>query len=91
MKWADVLADMELRIAEAEKALALGGSPPAPFWLPEDLGPLPADLVERAHRIQDDTARLADRVCAGRDLVAAALCRTEIPATPDPAYIDARA
>jgi hypothetical protein len=91
VSWAEVLADMERRIEAAEHALRSGGAPPAPFWLPTDLGPLPAGLVAQARRIQDDTARVTAQVSAARDLVAAALCRPhEIPSQA-PAYIDARA
>jgi hypothetical protein len=89
--WADVLGDMERRIEAAEHALRHGGAPPAPFWLPTDLGPLPAGLVAQAQRIQDDTARVAAQVSATRDLVAAALCRTREMPSQAPAYIDARA
>jgi hypothetical protein len=91
VSWADVLADMEQRIEAAEHALRHGGAPPAPFWLPTDLGPLPAGLVAQAQRIQDDTARVAAQVSTTRDLVAAALCRTREMPAPAPAYIDARA
>ena len=91
MKWADVLADMEQRVEAAEHALRQGGAPPAPFWLPTDLGPLPASLVAQAQRISDDTARVAAQVSAARDLVAAALCRAPEISSPAPAYIDAKA
>jgi len=90
VKWADVLADMERRIEAAERALRHGGAPPAPFFLPADLGPLPADLVARARSIQYDTTRVTAQVAAARDLVAAALCRPQERASQPPAYIDAR-
>jgi hypothetical protein len=88
--WVDVLADMERRIAAAQRVLRHGGAPADPFWIPADLGPLPGGLVARAQRIQDDTALVAAQVSAARGLVAAAMCRPEERSSQSPAYIDAR-
>jgi hypothetical protein len=91
VRWADVLGDMERRVADARRALGHGGAPPAPFCLPVDLGPLPAELADRARRIQYDTALVAAQVSAARDLIAAALCRPQERVLTAPTYIDARA
>lgn len=90
MEWPEVLDAMEERNAVVDHILHFGGPALEPFSTPADLGPLPAELRERAEGIQRETDRLIKDVARARDLVADALCRP--PGRPErsPIFIDAR-
>ncbi|MCU4185024.1 hypothetical protein K6U06_11685 [Acidiferrimicrobium sp. IK] len=89
MGWADALDDMEARLAQAELVLR-GGAPPSGLQLPPGLGPIPAELVERARRVHADTDRVAAELLEARARLASALRRRPAP-EQHPAYIDTRA
>ncbi|ROQ37337.1 hypothetical protein EDF46_2793 [Frondihabitans sp. PhB188] len=87
--WLDALAEMEA------VAGASGDSAYAPSaWTPQaDLGPLPADLVERAREVQDAQKSAIQRVLEARRTVVKHLAALKsVPAARDSdraVYLDA--
>lgn len=88
--WAEVLDDMELRVADAERLLAAGGPPPPTFALPGGLGPLPPELRRRAEAVLEATVDAQRRVEQRFWVMAEALRRDPRDASPAAAYIDRR-
>ena len=91
MGWAEVLDDMERRLAQASAVLSGGPPPPAMAPLPPHLGPLPAALVGRARQLKADTDRLAGEVGDARLRVAAGIRGRTDTSAPAPAYVDTTA
>jgi len=86
--WAEVLTEMESRLADVGRQLSGAGSPPTAFALPADLGPLPPALAERARHVLADTRAAQVAVEAARDRLGAVL-RQPAPVRREPAaYVD---
>jgi hypothetical protein len=88
MGWPEVLDDMERRLDDVDRELSSGGPAVAPFALPDDLGPLPVDLRERARRALTETRARQTEVEAARDRVAAALRQSRTVPREPAAYLD---
>jgi hypothetical protein len=89
--WSEVLDDMELRLVEHDRALRDGTPPPPPLEIPPGIGPLPAELRERAEAILAATQAAARRVAQARDSLVWAMRGGERVETRQPAaYLDRR-
>ena len=90
MGWPEFLDDVEERLVDADRTLRTGEPVVSPFVMPGDLGPLPADLQQRATRALRSTVAKQIEVEAARDGVAEALRQGRV-ATREPAsYVDTR-
>jgi hypothetical protein len=86
--WPEVLDDIEERLADVDRELRTGGPAVSPFALPSGLGPLPADLRERARRALGQTQARQAEAEQARDRLGDAL-RQGRTATREPAaYLD---
>ena len=90
MAWPELLDEMERRLADVERGLTTGAVTVSPFVLPEDLGPLPPDLRERAARALRATVAMEAEVESSRERVADALRRSRVPTRRPAAYLDTR-
>ncbi len=88
MGWPEVLDDMERRLADVDTELGTGGPAVPPFVLPADLGPLPADLRQRATRALRQTQAKQAEVEAARDRIADALRQGRVVTREPAAYLD---
>jgi hypothetical protein len=86
--WHDVLDDMERRLDDVDRELTTGGPAVSPFELPADLGPLPADLRERARRALQETRAKQIEVEVARDRVADALRQGRTVPREPAAFLD---
>lgn len=93
--WAEVLDEMERRVAVAERALAGEAVQPRHFALPAGLGPLPPEYQQRAEALLAATRAAETRFEAEMAEVAAQLAAVSsagpaaAPAErPRPAYVD---
>ncbi len=55
MGWRELLEDIERRLADVDRELSTGGPAVSRFDMPDNLGPLPADLRQRAKNALRDT------------------------------------
>ena len=88
--WLEALDGMELRLAHSE---ALLRGEPAPIEPPvdiSDLGPIPADLIERARHILARTDATARMMQAEMNRISFRISESEAD-RPAPAFVDARA
>ena len=67
--WPEVLADLEVQVDEAERALSSARAEEIAAWgrrfddwVPPALGPLPAELRERAARLLQNQLAVAERI-----------------------------
>jgi hypothetical protein len=67
--WPEVLADLEVQVDEAERALASARAEEIAAWgrrfddwVPPALGPLPAELRERAAQLLQNQLAVAERI-----------------------------
>ena len=88
MGWRELLDDIERRLADVDRELRTGGPPVPPFELPPDLGPLPADLRQRAKNALRDTVAKQAQVEEARDGIAQALRQGRIDSREPAAYLD---
>jgi hypothetical protein len=79
---------MERRLDDVDRELRTGGPAVSPFALPADLGPLPAELRERARRALQETRSKEAEAEAARDRVADALRQGRTVAREPAAYLD---
>jgi hypothetical protein len=86
--WHEVLDDIETRLTDVDRQLTTAGPAVPPFELPDDLGPLPADLRHRAERALRETRRKQLDAEAARDKIADALHRGRTTTREPPAYLD---
>lgn len=73
MGWPDLLATLEADLAAYEQAFRGEGEPPPAFEVPENLGPLPEDLRERAAEVLRRTLAVEAEVSLRLDLARHAL------------------
>jgi hypothetical protein len=73
MGWPEVLDDMEEHLAAHERSLRDGVPPPVPVEIPPGIGPLPADLFDRAEEILAAAQAAARRVNRTHQTLAAVL------------------
>ncbi len=86
--WPEVLDDIEERLVDVDRELTTGGPAVSPFALPAGLGPLPADLRERARQALRQTRVQQAEAEQARDRIGDAL-RPGRTATREPAaYLD---
>jgi hypothetical protein len=79
---------MDARLADVDRELRAGGPPVAPLALPADLGPLPADLRDRAERTLRQTRAKQAQAEAARDGIADVLRQARVPSREPAAYLD---
>ena len=60
--WVDALGALELDANRMEQLINQGRMPEATAWIPPVLGPIPMNLVERAHHILDRHTEVAARL-----------------------------
>ncbi len=90
MGWPEFLDDVEERLVDADRMLLTGGPAVTPFVMPDDLGPLPADLQDRAARALRRTVDKQVEVGAARDRVAGALRQGRVVSREPASYVDTR-
>ncbi len=88
MGWPEVLDGMEARLIEVERELTTGGPAVSAFTLPADLGPLPAELHQRAADALRRTRATQAQAEAARDRVADALRQSRSINREPAAYLD---
>lgn len=88
MGWPEVLEDIEHRLGDVDRALDSGGDAVSPFALPDGLGPLPAELRERAARALRETRTKQAEVETARDRIADALRQGRTVTREPAAYLD---
>jgi hypothetical protein len=86
--WRELLEDIERRLADVDRELSTGGPAVSRFEMPDDLGPLPADLRQRAKNALRDTQAKQAQAEAARDGVAEALRKGRIDSREPAAYLD---
>ncbi len=91
MTWVELLDDIERRLANVEQGLGTGAFGVDPFTMPDDLGPLPGRLRDRAVQALRRTAEMEAEVAAVRDRTADALRRGRTAPRATAAYVDTRA
>jgi hypothetical protein len=79
---------MEARLLDVDRELRGGGPAVTPLVLPADLGPLPADLRDRAVRTLRQTQAKQAQVEAARDGIADVLRQARVPSREPAAYLD---
>ena len=89
--WDEVLDEAEHRLADGRRGLTTGRFETPPFFLPAELGPLPAALRPRAVRILEATEELVAELDIARQRVAGALQRARNGSQAPAAYVDTRA
>jgi hypothetical protein len=90
VEWAELLDEMEGRLAATRATLHEGSPAPARFLELQDMSRLPEELRERAARILVETRRLEVGVRAARDRLSSARLRSVArPRTPS-TYVDTR-
>jgi hypothetical protein len=87
--WPEFLDDIESRLADVERELNSGGPAVSPFALPDDLGPLPEQLRERAAAALHRTEMMQAEVERARDRLGDALRRGRAVSREPAAYFDA--
>lgn len=90
MGWPEFLDDVEKRLVDVDRTLVTGGPAVTPFVMPDDLGPLPADLEERATRALRTTIAKQVEVEAARDRMADALRQRRLVPREPASYFDRR-
>ncbi|MHB1486740.1 MAG: hypothetical protein ACYCS7_03660 [Acidimicrobiales bacterium] len=90
--WSSVLDEMEHHV-EAQRAAMAGQAPTPPeFQAPADMGPIPAELRERAQALLRMTLALEGQLSDARDEVVASMQSVGRRKHPSPAaYVDKRA
>jgi len=86
--WPEVLDDMEDRLHDVERELSTGGPPVRAFVLPSGLGPLPADLRDRAVALLRGTLSKQADAEAARAKVAEAMRQGRVTRREPAAYFD---
>jgi hypothetical protein len=86
--WRELLDDIERRLADVDRELTRGGPSVTAFVLPDDLGPLPADLRQRAKNALRDTQAKQAQVEEARNGIAQALRQGRIDSREPAAYLD---
>jgi hypothetical protein len=86
--WRELLDDVERRLADVDRELSTGGPPVSAFVLPDDLGPLPADLRQRAKKALRDTQIKQAQAEEARNGIAEALRQGRIDSREPAAYLD---
>ena len=88
MGWPELLDDIERRLADVDRELSAGGPPVSAFELPDDLGPLPADLRPRATKALRHTLAKQAEAEKARDGIAEALRQGRMSPRGPAAYLD---
>jgi hypothetical protein len=88
--WPELLDDIERRLAQVDRELATGGPAVAPFEMPDDLGPLPPELRQRAERMLRETLTKQAAVEQARDRIVDALRQGRVAPPQPAAYFDTR-
>jgi len=88
--WPEFLDEVEHRLVDTDRMLITGGPGVSPFVMPDDLGPLPPELQERATRALRTTIAKQVEVETARDLMAGALRQGRVETREPAAYFDRR-
>lgn len=88
MGWPEVLDEMERRLADVDRELRSGGPAVAPWALPDDLGPLPAELRPRARQTLALTRAKQAEAEEARARIGEALRQGRTVAREPAAYVD---
>jgi hypothetical protein len=91
MNWADVLEEMEKRVADAKQVIMAGGAPPSEFSLPDDIGPLPPELRARATAVYVATVALQRKITKAQAGILEALRRGSRRPPATASFVDQRA
>jgi len=88
--WPEFLDEAEERLVDADRMLLTGEPAVSSFVMPDDLGPLPADLQERATKALRSTLAKQVEVEAARDRVGDALRQGRVVTREPASYVDTR-
>jgi hypothetical protein len=88
VEWPEVLDDMESRLVDVDRVLATGGAAVSPFVLPDDLGPLPDELRQRATHVLHETRAQQAAAEDARERLAEALRQSRTAARQPASYLD---
>jgi hypothetical protein len=88
VEWSEFLDDVEGRLADVDRALNTGGAAVSPFEMPDDLGPLPEELQERASQALQATVAKQVEVETARNRIADALRQGRVVTREPAAYFD---
>jgi hypothetical protein len=88
--WPEFLDDVEERLVDADRMLLTGGPAVSAFVMPDDLGPMPPDLEDRAAKALRSTIARQVAVEAARDRVADALRQGRVETREPASYLDTR-